>query len=134
MPKLIYGTAWKKERTKDLVIQAVRAGFRGIDTACQPKHYYEPGVGAALKVLATEDNIKREDLFVQTKFTSISGQDPKNIPYDPQAELPTTVRQSLEVSLRNLGTTYIDSLVMHGPMRTHRDTMEVNTFACDSSN
>lgn len=27
----------KKERTTDLVIQAVNAGFRGIDTACQPK-------------------------------------------------------------------------------------------------
>ncbi|CAF4276806.1 unnamed protein product [Rotaria sp. Silwood2] len=39
MPRLIYGTAWKKEATKDLVIQAVLNGFRGIDTACQPKHY-----------------------------------------------------------------------------------------------
>jgi hypothetical protein len=27
----------KKERTTDLVIQAIKAGFRGIDTACQPK-------------------------------------------------------------------------------------------------
>jgi len=27
----------KKERTTDLVIQAVKSGFRGIDTACQPK-------------------------------------------------------------------------------------------------
>jgi diketogulonate reductase-like aldo/keto reductase len=38
MPWIIYGTAWKKERTTDLVVQAVQAGFRGIDTACQPKH------------------------------------------------------------------------------------------------
>ncbi|ODN02818.1 Aldo-keto reductase family 4 member C8 [Orchesella cincta] len=125
MPKLIYGTAWKKERTADLVTQAIRAGFRGVDTACQPKHYHEPGVGAALKVLEAEDGIKREDLFIQTKFTSIDGQDPKTIPYDPRAELQTTVKQSLEVSLRNLGTSYIDSLVIHSPMRTHRDTMEV---------
>lgn len=41
MPRLIYGTAWKKERTTDLVVKAVLAGFRGIDTACQPKHYQE---------------------------------------------------------------------------------------------
>jgi hypothetical protein len=27
----------KKERTTDLVIQAVKSGFRGVDTACQPK-------------------------------------------------------------------------------------------------
>ncbi|CAF4249328.1 unnamed protein product, partial [Rotaria sordida] len=25
--------------TKNLVIQAILNGFRGIDTACQPKHY-----------------------------------------------------------------------------------------------
>lgn len=125
MPKLIYGTAWKKERTAELVVQAVRAGFRGVDTACQPKHYHEPGVGAALKILANEDGIKRESLFIQTKYTSVDGQDPKNIPYDPKQELPITVKQSLKASLQNLNTTYIDSLVMHSPMRTHRDTMEV---------
>jgi hypothetical protein len=39
MPRLIYGTAWKKEATTQLVIKAVLNGFRGIDTACQPKHY-----------------------------------------------------------------------------------------------
>ena len=39
MPRLIYGTAWKKEATTELVIRAVLNGFRGIDTACQPKHY-----------------------------------------------------------------------------------------------
>ena len=48
MPRIIYGTAWKKERTADLVVKAIQAGFRGIDTACQPKHYNEPLIGAAL--------------------------------------------------------------------------------------
>jgi len=51
MPRLIYGTAWKKERTKDLVVKAVLAGFRGVDTACQPKHYREELVGEALQEL-----------------------------------------------------------------------------------
>lgn len=32
MPKLIYGTAWKKESTTDLVVKAITLGFRGIDT------------------------------------------------------------------------------------------------------
>lgn len=50
----MYGTAWKKERTSDLVVQAVRAGFRGIDTACQPKHYREDLVGEALLRLEKE--------------------------------------------------------------------------------
>jgi len=125
MPKLIYGTAWKKERTADLVTQAVRAGFRGIDTACQPKHYYEPGVGEALRRLIKEDGLKREDLFIQTKFTSLDGQDPDNIPYDKSAPLAEQVKQSLEASLRNLGTSYVDSLVMHSPMKTTAQTLEV---------
>ncbi len=46
VPKIIYGTAWKKDRTAALVEKAITLGFRGIDTACQPKHYDEPG-GAA---------------------------------------------------------------------------------------
>lgn len=41
MPRMIYGTAWKKEKTTDLVKKAITSGFRGIDTACQPKHYSE---------------------------------------------------------------------------------------------
>ncbi len=44
MPPIMYGTAWKKEQTEELVVEAVKQGFRGIDTACQPKHYYEPGM------------------------------------------------------------------------------------------
>ena len=36
---MIYGTAWKAERTTKLVYQALQAGFRGIDTAAQPRHY-----------------------------------------------------------------------------------------------
>ena len=43
MPPIVYGTAWKKERTRELVLQALQAGYRGIDTACQPKHYAETG-------------------------------------------------------------------------------------------
>ena len=58
VPRLLYGTAWKKERTQELVELAVRTGFRGIDTACQPKHYYEPGVGAAMQKLIADGVVK----------------------------------------------------------------------------
>ena len=40
-PTIKYGTAWKKEKTSEYVYQAIQAGFRHIDTACQPKHYNE---------------------------------------------------------------------------------------------
>ena len=125
MPRIIYGTAWKKEKTTDYVIQAVLQGFKGIDTACQPKHYREDLVGEALKILEKDYGILRSNLFIQTKFTSLDGQDPNNIPYDKFAKLTDQVHQSLEKSLSNLNTDYIDSLVMHSPMRTYEDTMKV---------
>ena len=46
---MLYGTAWKEEKTTSLVKQAITLGFRGIDTACQPRHYQEHLVGNALK-------------------------------------------------------------------------------------
>lgn len=125
MPRFMYGTAWKKSRTKELVELAVKSGFRGIDTACQPKHYFEPGVGEALESLYVQGVVTREDIFLQTKFTSLSGQDPNNIPYTKEASLPDQVRQSFNVSTVNLRTHYVNSLVLHGPMQRFSDTMLV---------
>ena len=123
MPRLIYGTAWKKERTADLVVQAIQAGFKGIDTACQPKHYNEPMVGEALNRLK-DLGIQRDDLFLQTKFTPIDGQDPANVPYDKGSPVDEQVAQSFEVSKKNLQTDYIDSLVLHSPMFPYPETLK----------
>ncbi|MGD9591098.1 MAG: aldo/keto reductase family protein [Candidatus Berkiella sp.] len=125
-PKIIYGTAWKKEQTAALVIKAVKNGFRAIDTACQPKHYNEPGVGQALKELE-KSGITRDKLFLQTKFTDVIGQDPNSIPYDSRATLTEQVQQSFAISKQNLNTDYIDSLVLHSPLQTQAKTMEAWT-------
>lgn len=124
IPPIVYGTAWKKERTEDLVIKALQFGFRGIDTAGQPKHYNEAGVGAGIAA-SFNKNLSRADLYVQTKFTSVGGQDPKRVPYDVAAPLATQVAQSFASSLANLRTTYVDSLVLHSPMRTEAELTEV---------
>lgn len=124
-PYFLYGTAWKKDKTADLVYQAVSSGFRFIDTACQPKHYDEPGVGYGWKMAADELKLSREDIFLQTKFTAVGGQDPSNIPYDRTTNLEDQVRQSVHASLRNLKTDYIDSLVLHSPMQGMAETMKV---------
>jgi diketogulonate reductase-like aldo/keto reductase len=124
-PFLVYGTAWKKEDTARYVYEAIYSGFRSIDTACQPKHYHEPGVGIGWKAAASELGLKREDLFLQTKFTDLDGQDPNNLPYDANSSIEDQVRTSLEVSLRNLQTDYIDSLVLHGPRPTVEETMVI---------
>lgn len=125
MPPLLYGTAWKKERTADLVELAIRTGFRAVDTACQPRHYNEAGVGAALRKLMNEGVVQRGDIFLQTKYTPSSGQDPNNTPYDRNAPLRVQVQQSFQKSLENLGTNYLDSLLVHSPLPSLNETLEV---------
>jgi diketogulonate reductase-like aldo/keto reductase len=114
VPNLLYGTAWKEERTPSLVETALRTGFRGIDTANQRRHYFEEGVGMALAAAYRAGLLTRADLFLQTKFTYRPGQDHR-LPYDPAASLSTQVAQSLASSLGHLGTDYVDSYVLHGP-------------------
>eukprot|EP00980_Cylindrotheca_fusiformis_P007072 scaffold1482_cov120-Cylindrotheca_fusiformis.AAC.14 len=123
-PHLIYGTAWKKDDTSDLVYKAVKTGFRFIDTACQPKHYNEAGVGLGWSSAAKDLGLERSDIWLQTKYTSVGGQDPTNFPYDPSSPIEEQVRSSLDVSLKNLKTTYLDSWVMHSPMKTMEKTMK----------
>lgn len=133
IPRMIYGTAWKKDRTESLVLEALRAGFRGIDTAAQPKHYQEHLVGAGVRAfLASSSSTQRSDLYIQTKFTSVAGQDPGNIPYDPSASLEDQVHASIAGSLRNFRhdsdsneAPYLDCLVLHSPLPTMEQTMRV---------
>ncbi len=113
VPSFMYGTAWKKEATTQLVQSAVAAGFTAIDTANQLIHYQEALVGEALLALA-QQGVARERLFLQTKFTPTNGQDHRT-PYDVSASLTTQVIQSFDSSLVHLRTDYLDSYVLHGP-------------------
>lgn len=111
-PSYLYGTAWKEDATERCVVDALAAGFRGIDTANQRKHYYEEGVGRGI----ARSGVPRDQLFIQTKFTFRDGQDHR-LPYDERAPIATQVAQSFESSLQHLGITVLDSLVLHGPSR-----------------
>jgi diketogulonate reductase-like aldo/keto reductase len=114
IPPFLYGTAWKEEATERLTLLALRQGFRGIDTANQRKHYYEAGVGAAIQDAIRQGLVRRDELFLQTKFTHQAGQD-QRLPYDPRAPMGTQVEQSFESSLEHLGVERLDSYVLHGP-------------------
>src|SRR5258708_28220944 len=101
-------------------------------------------VGEALETLRTKHEISRDDIFLQTKcvpyfhlfsseitnkdlsrYTSIDGQDrSKPLPYDPSAPILTQVQQSFQTSLRNLHTTRINALLLHGPLNTAEKTLE----------
>jgi diketogulonate reductase-like aldo/keto reductase len=112
----LYGTAWKEEETERLTRLAIEAGFRGIDTANQRKHYFEAAVGAAVARAIADGLVRRDELLLQTKFTYVDGQDHR-LPYDPSAAPATQVQQSFASSLQHLQVERIDSYVLHGPSR-----------------
>lgn len=114
IPPILYGTAWKEDNTERFVAQALMLGFNGIDTANQRKHYFEEGVGFAVQKFLKTSQKRRADLFLQTKFTSIHGQDDR-LPYDEFDSLTNQVKQSFASSLIHLQTDYIDSYILHGP-------------------
>ena len=58
------------------------------------------------------------------RFTSLGGQDrTKPLPYNPSDPLPTQIQTSVRNSLRNLRTTYLDSLLLHSPLSRITDTV-----------
>jgi diketogulonate reductase-like aldo/keto reductase len=117
VPSVIYGTAWKAERTAALTAAAIGCGFRAIDTANQRKHYMEAGAGEGIQAAIAAGGVTREQLFLQTKFTARSSQD-NRLPYDPDADVATKVSQSIDGSLAHLGVTRLDSYLLHGPSRS----------------
>ena len=134
-PKLLYGTLWHERggamsdearaATATLVPSAMRSGFRRIDTACQPRFYNEAGVGEGWTKAAAELGLARSDLWIQTKFTGLRGHDPLSRPYDADATLEERVSQSLDRSLRDLRTDYVDSLLMHSPEEQWNDHVRI---------
>lgn len=114
VPRLVYGTAWKEDETQRLTELALEQGFRGIDTANQRRHYHEAAVGQAVAAAIERGLVKRDELFLQTKFTFRAGQDHR-LPYDPAAPVGVQVQQSFASSLEHLGVEHIDSYVLHGP-------------------
>jgi diketogulonate reductase-like aldo/keto reductase len=114
IPRFLYGTAWKEERTQSLTELALKQGFRGIDTANQRRHYHEAAIGLAVAAVASNGLLTREDLFLQTKFTFRAGHDHR-LPYDATAPTHTQVEQSFANSLKHLGADVIDSYLLHAP-------------------
>lgn len=114
IPTFLYGTAWKEDATEALVTLALARGFRGIDTANQRKHYHEVAVGKGLATAIRQGTIRREELFLQTKFTFRGGQDHR-LPYDESAPIARQVEQSFASSLEHLGVEQLESYVLHGP-------------------
>lgn len=128
IPRCIYGTAEKTD--PEIILDALKFGYRGFDTACQPQYYHEEVVGHALSRAMLPEaeggmGINRTELYIQTKFTTPAGQDETNAPYEFDDPTATKVHKSLQASLSSLKLCWVDTLLLHGPMPTIEETIEV---------
>lgn len=65
IPDIIYGTAFKFENTATLVQDALKAGFRAVDTAANRPQYREALVGEGIAASIASGVVKRDELFVR---------------------------------------------------------------------
>ena len=98
MPLLGFGTYLLRDgfECEQSVLNALNIGYRLIDTAAVYNN--EDWVGRAIK----KSNIKREEIFVTTKFL------PADVGYEK-------TKRSCEASLKKLGLNYIDLYLIHLP-------------------
>lgn len=97
MPQLGYGVYQvTKEDCERCVLDALKAGYRLIDTA--QSYFNEEEVGSAIK----KSGVPREEIFLTTKVWI------ENYGYDE-------CKASIEESMRKLQTDYLDLLLLHQP-------------------
>lgn len=104
MPVLGYGVYQVPPETCErCVLDAVRTGYRSVDTA--QAYYNEEGVGNALRA----SGIPRDELFITTKvWISNAGR--------------KKAAASINESLRKLRTDYVDLLLIHQPFNDYYGT------------
>lgn len=104
MPKLGYGVfQTQPEDTEHCVLEAIEVGYRSIDTA--QAYGNEKGVGNAI----VKCGVPREELFITTKVWIT------NAGYEK-------AKTSIDESLKNLQTDYIDLLLIHQPFGDYYGT------------
>jgi diketogulonate reductase-like aldo/keto reductase len=94
---------WKvpRENAAELVVEAIRAGYRHLDCACD--YGNEAEVGAGIRAAIDAGLCRREELFLTSKLWNT---------YHSKIH----VRPALERSLRDLGVEYLDLYLIHFPI------------------
>ena len=91
-----------QDTTTQIVLDAIRAGYRSFDTAAS--YGNEKAVGKAIAQAIAEGLVTREELFITSKMWV---QDMKN--YE-------MAEKAIETSLSNLGLEYLDLYLLHQSM------------------
>ena len=108
IPYLGFGTYLIADHEVAAVVsEAIRAGYRHIDTA--EGYRNEPGVGAGIKRALEAEGLSRNDLFVTTKLW------PGNPAWGQPAKTTESTVTSLDKSLERLGLDYVDLYLIHAP-------------------
>jgi aryl-alcohol dehydrogenase-like predicted oxidoreductase len=119
------------------IVRAVQLGVNVIDTAANYRFQRsERSVGEALKILANEHGIAREDLLICTKggYLPFDGAPPRNVAQyvnetfvkpgiasfedfvgGGHCMTPAYLQNQLDQSLRNMGVEYVDVYYIHNP-------------------
>uniref|UniRef100_A0A7S0AW42 NADP-dependent oxidoreductase domain-containing protein n=1 Tax=Minutocellus polymorphus TaxID=265543 RepID=A0A7S0AW42_9STRA len=123
MGRLVFGTNKHFDKTAANVLQAIRdGGYTHIVSCGRHANYNEEGSGEGIRQALQGSAVSsREDLFLQTCFVADTNPD-----YDKTWSPATTsdtatsdltisqkVRLSVESSLKNLNTTYLDVVLYH---------------------
>jgi 2,5-diketo-D-gluconate reductase A len=108
MPMIGFGTYLiTNDDAHSVVLEALRAGYRHIDTA--EGYGNEEGVGLAIQAGRQELGLSREDIFVTTKLW------PGNLAWGQPVKTYQSTIDSLNQSLSNLKLDYVDLYLIHGP-------------------
>ena len=123
MGRLAFGTNKHWDKTAANVVQAIDGGYHHIATAGRHMNYNEAAVGEGIRQALKKSQTvsSREELFLQTCFVSNSNPDydknwsPATISDTTTSELTIAdqVRPSVQSSLKNLNTTYLDAVLYH---------------------
>lgn len=98
---------------RSVVREAIRAGYRHVDTA----EFYqnEAGVGLGIRAAIEDGGVSREDIFVTTKLW------PGNAAWGQTPKTKETTIASLDESLARLALDYVDLYLIHATFdRTER--------------
>lgn len=123
MGRLVFGTNKHFDKTATNVLQAIRdGGYTHVATCGRHANYNEEGSGSGIRQALEGSAVSsREDLFLQTCFVANTNPDydktwsPDTLPDTATSDLTVSqqVRLSVESSLKNLNTTYLDAVLYH---------------------